>query len=247
MTSERQRRIAQRLAAERRRQTRRRRLSWLAAAVILVLLASAVTVAVLSRPDQAAAGGTTEPSPQPTASGGTGELGPEGIPLQTGAPLASIAGAAGGETVDGIRCEASEQVSYHIHAHIAVFVNGAPRSIPYGIGVVTPAVTQTAQGPFAQATRCYYWLHTHASDGIIHVESPTQRQYTLGNFFDLWRQPLSGQRVGPATGTVTAYVNGVRYTGDPRGIVLTEHSDIQLDVGTPIVSPAPVDWSTSQL
>lgn len=244
-SSERQRRIAQRLAAERRRQARRR-LSWLAAAVILVVLASAVTVTTLHRPDQAAAGGTAEPSPQPTASG-TGAFGPEGIPLQTGTPLASIAGAASGETVDGIQCEAFEQVTYHIHAHLAVFVNGAPRSIPYGIGVVTPAVTQTTQGPFAQATRCYYWLHTHAGDGIIHVESPTRRQYTLGDFFAIWRQPLSGQRVGPATGTVTAYVNGVRYTGDPRGIVLTEHSDIQLDVGTPIVSPAPVNWSTAQL
>jgi hypothetical protein len=246
MTSERQRRIALRLAAERRRQGRRRRLSRLAAAMFLVMLASAVTVAVLHRPAEATAGGTAEPGPQPTASG-TGALGPEGIPLQTGTPLASIADAASGETVDGIRCEASEQPTYHIHSHLAVFVNGTPRSIPYGIGVVTPAVTQTAQGPFAQATRCYYWLHAHASDGIIHVESPTQRQYTLGDFFDIWRQPLSGQQVGPATGTVTAYVNGVRYTGDPRGIVLTEHSDIQLDVGTPIVSPAPVDWSTSQL
>ena len=230
MTSERQRRIAQRLAAERRRQARRRRLSWLAAAVILVVLASAVTVAALHRPDQA-----------------TGDLGPEGMPLQAGTPLASIAGAASGETVDSIRCEASEQVTYHIHAHLAVFVNGAARSIPYGIGVVTPAVTQTTQGPFAQATRCYYWLHTHASDGIIHVESPTQRQYTLGDVFAIWGQPLGKKQVGPATGTVTAYLNGVRYTGDPGAIVLTEHQGIQLDVGTPIVAPEPVDWSTSQL
>jgi hypothetical protein len=234
MTGERQRRIAQRLAAERRRQARRTRLSWLAAAVILVVLASAVTVAVFHRGEQAAASRTGQP-------------GPEGIPLQTGEPLASIAGAASGETVNGIQCEASEQVAYHIHTHLGVFVNGAPRSIPYGIGVVRPAVTQTAKGPFAQATRRYYWLHTHTDDGIIHVESPTQRQYTLGDFFDIWRQPLSGQQVGAATGTVTAYVNGVRYTGDPRSIVLAEHSDIQLDVGTPIVSPQPVDWSTSQL
>jgi hypothetical protein len=234
MTSERQRRIAQRLAAERRRQARRRRLSWLPAAVILVVLASVVTVVMVHQGGKAAASGTEH-------------LGPEGIPLQTGAPLASIAGAASGQTVDGIRCEASEQVTYHIHTHLAVFVNGAPRAIPYGIGVVTPAVTQTAQGPFAQATRCYYWLHTHTDDGIIHVESPTQRQYTLGDFFDIWGQPLSGQRVGPAAGTVTAYVNGVRYTGDPRDIVLTERSDLQLDVGTPIASPEPVDWSPSQL
>lgn len=234
MTSERQRRIAQRLAAERRRQARRRRLSWLAGALFLVVLASAVTVAVLHRPEHAVASAT-------------GQLGPEGIPLQTGAPLASLADAASGAPVDNIRCEASEQVAYHIHAHLAVLVNGAPRSIPYGIGVVTPEVTQTAQGPFAEATHCYYWLHTHAGDGIIHVESPTSRQYTLGDFFAIWGQPLSGQRVGPATGTVTAYVSGTRYAGDPRAIVLTEHTDIQLDVGTPIVSPQPVDWSTSQL
>ena len=234
MSSERQRRIAQRLAAERGRQARRKRLSWIAAAVILIVLASAVAVAVLHRPDEAAASGI-------------GELGPEGIPLQTGAPLASVVGAASGQRVDGIRCDASEQVAYHIHTHLAIFVNGAPRSIPYGIGVVTPAVTQTAQGPFAQATRCYYWLHTHAGDGVIHVESPTQQQYALGDFFDLWRQPLSQQQVGPVTGIVTAYVNGTRYTGDPRGIVLSEREDIQLDVGTPIVSPEPVDWSASQL
>jgi hypothetical protein len=202
--------------------------------VILVLLASAVTIVILHRSDQAAASGM-------------GALGPEGIPLQTGAPLASIAGAASGETVDGIRCEAAEQVAYHIHTHVAVFVNGAPRSIPYGIGVVAPAVTETVQGPFAEATRCYYWLHTHAGDGVIHVESPTQRQYTLGDFFDIWREPLSEQQVGSATGTVTAYVNGKRYTGDPRRIVLAEREDIQLDVGTPVVSPEPVDWSTSQL
>ena len=68
---------------------------------------------------------------------------------------------------------------------------------------MTPAVTQTAQAPFVQATRCYYWLHTHTNDGVIHVESPTQRLYTLGDFFDIWRQPLSARRVGAATGTIT--------------------------------------------
>jgi hypothetical protein len=209
-------------------------MGWVGATVALAALVSAVTVAVVHRGGQAAAG----------AGGG---LGAEGIPLETGAPLASISGAAGGGTADGIPCDASEQVAYHIHAHLAVFVNGASRSIPYGIGVVTPSVTDTPQGPYAGATRCYYWLHTHASDGVIHVESPTARQYTLGNFFDIWRQPLGRTQVGPATGAVTAYVNGARYTGDPRGIVLREREDIQLDVGTPTVPPQPLDWSNSQL
>lgn len=181
------------------------------------------------------------------APGGSPEPGPEGMPLQTGVPLAPAGAAAGGWTVDGIRCDAAEQVAYHLHAHLAVFVNGASRPVPYGIGVVTPVVSETPQGPFVQATRCYYWLHTHAADGVMHVESPTERQYTLGNFFDIWREPLGPTRVGAATGPVTAYVDGRAYRGDPRSVVLREHSDIQLDVGFPVVPPQPVDWSQAQL
>jgi hypothetical protein len=202
--------------------------------VILAALLVAGTVAVLHHRGRAASGGFARP-------------GPEGMMLQTGPPLAPISGAASGATVDGVRCDASEQVDYHIHAHLAVFVDGSPRSIPYGIGVVAPAVASTPRGPFAQATRCYYWLHTHAADGVIHVESPSPRRYTLGDFFDIWRQPLTGARVGPATGRVTAYVDGARYTGDVRSLPLTEREDIQLDVGTPITPPRPVDWSRSQL
>jgi len=40
------------------------------------------------------------------------------------------------------------------------------------------------------------WLHTHAADGIIHTESPVERTYTLGDFFDIWGQPLGRHQVG---------------------------------------------------
>ncbi len=33
---------------------------------------------------------------------------------------------------------------------------------------------------------CFYWLHTHTEDGIIHIESPVQRTFTLGHFFAIW-------------------------------------------------------------
>jgi len=33
----------------------------------------------------------------------------------------------------------------------------------------------------------------------------------------------------------------------PRGIVLCGREDVQLDLGTPVVAPQPVNWSTSQL
>ncbi len=182
----------------------------------------------------------------PSSSSSSG-LGPEGIALQSGQQLASVSSAASGQTVDGISCDASEQVAYHIHSHLAVYVNGQQRSVPYGIGVVEP-VPQTVSGStFVSASQCYYWLHTHAQDGIIHVESPTQKQYTLGQFFDIWKQPLSTGQVGPAGGHVTAYVNGKVFNGDPRTITLQPHEDIQLDVGTPVVPPQSVDWSHSQL
>lgn len=183
-----------------------------------------------------------------TAAQPTGpSTGPEGIAVETGPSLAPASTAVDGAPVNGIRCDASEQVAYHIHSHLLVFVNGQPRSLPYGIGLVTPVVQKTGPNAFASASRCYYWLHVHAGDGIIHIESPTQGTFTLGQFFALWRQPLNANTVGPATGTVTAYVDGKPFAGDPGTIPLKDHEDIQLDVGTPAPAPVAVDWSRAQL
>jgi hypothetical protein len=81
------------------------------------------------------------------------------------------------------------------------------------------------------------WLHTHSADGIMHTESPIKRTYTLGDFFDIWGQPLSRRRVGPARGSVTGLFNGRVFTGDPREIPLLAHAQIQLDVGKPRIAP----------
>ena len=78
----------------------------------------------------------------------------------------------------------------------------------------------------------------NGDDGIIHIESPVQRTYTLGNWCDIWGVPLDNGHVGPASGTVIAYLNGQRYTGDVRAIPLDAHNLIQLDVGGD-VAPAP--------
>ncbi len=93
--------------------------------------------------------------------------------------------------VDGIQCAPLEQLAYHIHVHLQVYVDGHPRYLPPAIGMIHPVAQQTANGPFYGAGKCYYWLHVHAGDGIIHIESPTQKIYTLGDFFDEWRQPLT--------------------------------------------------------
>jgi len=162
------------------------------------------------------------------------------LPNSSPTRLADTVGQAQGQAVDGISCDTSEQVVYHIHAHLAVYTNGRPRIIPEGIGIVPPTQTvQTSAGPFVVSGRCFYWLHSHTADGIIHVESPSQRVYTLGNYFDIWNQPLSATQVGPAHGTVTAYVDGQPFTGDPRSIPLNAHAVIQLDVGSTSPPPQP--------
>ncbi len=95
---------------------------------------------------------------------------------------------------------------------------------------------------FIASGTCFYWLHTHAADGIIHIESPVHRTYTLGDFFNIWGQPLTASQVGPAHGKVTALYNSQVYQGNPADIPLTRHAQIQLMVGTPLIAPVTITF-----
>jgi hypothetical protein len=182
-----------------------------------------------------------------SATTSAGQPGPERIPLEAGPALAPASSTAPGIPIDGIHCAPVEQLAYHIHSHLQVFVQGHPRALPGAIGLIGPVAEQTPAGPFYGADQCYYWLHTHASDGVIHIESPTPRVYTLGNFFDEWSQPLSAGQVAGAKGKVTAFVNGRPWTKTPRDIPLRPHAVIQLDVGSPVVPFKSMSWSSTTL
>ncbi|HEY6523218.1 MAG TPA: hypothetical protein VIY10_05565 [Solirubrobacteraceae bacterium] len=173
-------------------------------------------------------------------------IGFEGVPLQTGPPLAP-ASTTGTSKVDGISCGASEQLVYHIHAHLAVFKNGQAYTLPAGVGIPGSQAQQTNQGPIASGGTCIYWLHTHTTDGVIHIESPSKAIYTLGNFFDEWHQPLSETQVAGLSGKVTAFVNGKPWKKSPRDIPLLPHADIQLEIGQPAPPIVNIDWSQTQL
>ena len=244
-------RIAQIRAEEARR--RRRRL-WLAAGSAAVVVIGLVVGLVLALSGGAKA--TSPPHLKPLSSLGSlqaapaaGPLGPEQVPVPSAAVLAGPGSAGTGSAVtgqprDGISCQSSEQTLFHIHAHLTVFVNGSARQVPAAIGIPGAVATSTPAGSFIEQGTCFYWLHTHAADGIIHIESPVHRSYTLGNFFDEWGQPLSTSRVGPASGHVVAIYNGQVFQGDPRDIPLTAHAQIQLEVGAPLVAPEKVTFPT---
>lgn len=214
-------------------------------AVLLAGCGSSNSSSSTTQSSSASGSSNTTSSSSSGSSNTQAQLGFEGIPIQTGAAVAPASTTQTG-TVNGIQCGSKEQLAYHIHAHLAVFDNGQARSIPGGIGIPGSQVVQTTEGPVASGGQCIYWLHTHAPDGVIHVESPTQRIYTLGDFFDEWHQPLSASQVGDVKGKVSAIVDGKPWTKSIRAIPLDPHQVIQLNVGSPVPFET-VNWSGTGL
>jgi hypothetical protein len=141
---------------------------------------------------------------------------------------------AAGQPIKGITCDAGEGQRVHIHQHLAIFDHGAPVAVPAYIGI-------------PEIARCIYWLHTHTPDGIIHIEAPVDRSFTLGDFFAVWGQPLERQRVANATvrrgEKVRVWLDGKVFVGEPATIPLEPHTDIVIQVGPPYTKPAPhTDW-----
>jgi hypothetical protein len=110
----------------------------------------------------------------------------------------------------------------HIHQHMDIYVNGKHISIPTGIGIY--------------GNQFLTELHTHDSSGLLHVESPKKRTFTLGQFFAAWGVRLDNDCIGGYCKPKTPwriYVDGAEYTGDPGELVLKKHQEIAIVVGTP--------------
>ncbi|HEV2193578.1 MAG TPA: hypothetical protein VGR54_08190 [Nitrosopumilaceae archaeon] len=119
--------------------------------------------------------------------------------------------------IDGIECDTTEYVTFHVHAHLDIFVDGHPITIPAFIGI-------------ENNNHCLYWLHTHTPDGVIHIESPQERGFTLGQFFDIWKSTSTGL---PPNEKPIIYVNGQAVTTSLKDIPLHAHDEIVLVYGTP--------------
>jgi hypothetical protein len=174
-----------------------------------------------------------------STSGPSSHVGPEGV-LIYNVPNLAPATVGRGVTVDGISCrkQSAETVKYHVHVHVAVYVEGKMMRLPAGIGITSPRLLEKySNGHFYDVGPydCLYWLHTHVADGIVHVESPGRRNFTLGEFFDIWQQPLGPSQVATAKGHVVVFENGKQLQGNPRSTPLIAHADIQIDVGSPVV------------
>jgi hypothetical protein len=202
--------------AARRRRDRRRRAA-LAGALAVLLVAGMVVLAVSAARRSGPA--ATAPGPLPG--------------LQTG-PAPWGAGTAGlAERLRAIGLpplSPTEGTAVHIHQHLDLYVDGRKVPVPAGIGI-DPSVG------FAP-------LHTHDASGVIHVESPTARRYTLGEFFAVWGVRFTPTCLGGycAAGNrrLRVYVDGTAWPGDPTTLPLASHEELVVAFGTAARLPSPI-------
>ena len=157
---------------------------------------------------------------------------PETLPgeLTTEAPWpANAAESAARADAIGLPAEGTVQ---HTHTDVQIFVHGEQQPVPVNIGITDAGVTS---------------LHTHTEDGVVHVESSQSRDFTLGEFFDVWGVRLSPSCVGTYcnddTNKLQVFVNGQEVTGSAREVLLDDQATIVLTYGTQDELPNPVPSS----
>jgi hypothetical protein len=146
--------------------------------------------------------------------------------------------------VDGVDCQNSEALVYHIHAHLALVQDGKSVTLPANIGI--PVGSEIPGGS------CYFWIHVHDTTGVVHIESPTAKTYTLGQMLDIWQRTAQLDTQGNAGYQVDdSFVSALRaadqndihvYLGDKavsdyNSIPLTAHALITIELGTPLQPP----------
>lgn len=102
-------------------------------------------------------------------------------------------------------------LAMHIHPKLTIVANGQRQEIPANIGILDDGQMLP--------------LHTHDASGTIHVESPTQREFRLKNFFEVWDQPLSPTQIMGFSGTVTMIVDS-RPSTEFGELVLKDNQNI---------------------
>jgi hypothetical protein len=135
----------------------------------------------------------------------------------------------------GLNGLSREALAFHIHAHLDVFVDGKPVTVPQLIGIHIDQ--QSSQASFITE------LHTHHTDGIIHVESAQHLRYRLGQFFGEWGVRLTSNCLGGFKGScdnLQWWLNGKKMTGNPENLILKNHEVMVISIGKP---PAKVPTS----
>jgi hypothetical protein len=145
----------------------------------------------------------------------------------------------------GFPALSQEALAFHIHQDLQIFIHGHAEQVPACIGIFAPGNSACPdEAGSSQAAPFLTVIHTHDASGIIHVESPVKKTYTLGNFFNVWGLYFTNRCVGAycndATNSVRVFLNGKPYQGDPVSLPLTQHELIVVTYGTSKELPNPI-------
>ncbi len=130
-------------------------------------------------------------------------------------------------TVKEIECHSEEHFDLHIHTKLIIMIDNQLYPIPANIGIIPE--------------KCIYWLHTHDNSGLIHIESPIKRNFTLGQFLQIWKLFDNSDIVhdiadNKINGNISIHVNynqsNTSVVTDYSNLVLKDQNRILLNITT---------------
>ncbi len=116
----------------------------------------------------------------------------------------------------------SRTMVLHIHPQLSITLDGQPLIVPSQIGIDQSLWKDHSLDNYGMQGMAP--LHTHDASGTLHVESNAYRNYTLGEFLNIWGGlDTSGK-------TVKATVDD-KPVSNYKDIILRDGEQIRLDVG----------------
>jgi hypothetical protein len=119
----------------------------------------------------------------------------------------------------GLEALSAEGTVLHIHQHLDILINNQTIVVPADIGIASTFISP---------------IHTHDTSGILHVESPVQKDFTLGQFFTEWGIKFDNNCIATfcadSNNKLIVGVNGSAIT-DPKNYVLKSHDEIEVWYG----------------
>lgn len=112
----------------------------------------------------------------------------------------------------------TERIVMHNHAKLSIQIEGKTVRMPENIGIDPKLYkdhsldTYGMKMPNMPSMPVMAPTHTHDASGTIHIESTVVRDYTLGEFFDVWGATFTStcimDKCNDGTKTVQMFVNG---------------------------------------
>jgi len=86
-----------------------------------------------------------------------------------------------------------DSLRQHYHSELMISVDGKPINVPANVGV---------------SRTSFKYMHTHDDSGKIHIESPSNHIFTLGDFFTIWGKEFNNECVDTNCGKIVISANG---------------------------------------